>query len=65
MGFDAVEFNNKTTQPLEDQFWDQFDGLYDLTEDGLRENIPLLITDPNNRAAVDALVASAKQEQLE
>merc|ERR1712127_245801 len=32
LGMDAVEFNFKSAEPLEEQFWQQFDGMYELTE---------------------------------
>lgn len=64
MGFDAIEFDNKTTRPMEEQFWAQFDGLYELTEATLKEDMPVLVTDPNNKAAIEALMAN-DQEQLE
>jgi hypothetical protein len=63
MGFDAVEFNTKTTRPLEEQFWEQFDGLYELTEASLKEDMPVLITDPTNKAAIEALMTDS-QEQI-
>jgi translation initiation factor 2 alpha subunit (eIF-2alpha) len=63
MGFDSVEFTKKTTKPLEDQFWDQFDGLYELTEATLKEDMPVLITDPTNKAAIEAMMNEA-QEQI-
>lgn len=56
MGLDAVEFNPHTAQPLEEQFWEQFDGVFNLTEAEMRSDLPLFITDPNNRARVEALI---------
>lgn len=52
-----MEFSNKTSMPTEEQFWQQFDGFYQLTEDSLNEELPNFITDPNNRAKVEALLA--------
>jgi hypothetical protein len=59
MGLDAVEFNHNTAQPLEEQFWDQFDGVFNLTEAEMRSDLPLFITDPNNRARVEALIGGS------
>jgi len=64
MGLDAVEFNTKSTEPLEDQFWTQFDGMYDLTEAKMKDDIDLFVTDPTNQAKVEAIMAQ-HQERLE
>jgi len=64
MGLDNVEFNFKSTQPLEDQFWNQFDGMYELSEEGMKSDLPIMVTDPSNRAAVEAIIAQ-QQEKLE
>ena len=64
MGMDAVEFNHKSAEPLVEQFWTQFDGMFDLTEAGMKEDLPLIVTDPNNRAALEA-VLNQHQEKLE
>lgn len=64
LGLDAVEFNFKTTEPLEDQFWKQFDGMYELSEGGLKADLPLIATDPNDKAAIEAVLAQ-HQDKLE
>lgn len=64
LGLNAVEFNDKSAEPLEEQFWKQFDGMYDLTEAGMQSDLPLLTTDPNNKAAIEAILAQ-HQEKLE
>ena len=56
MGLDAIEFNHNSAQPLEEQFWEQFDGVFSLTEAEMRSDLPLFITDPTNRAKVEALI---------
>ena len=56
MGLGAIEFNPHTAQPVEEQFWDQFDGVFALNEVEMREELPNFITDPNNRAKVEALL---------
>lgn len=58
LGFDNIELTNKTAEPYEEQFWNGFDGLYNLTEAELKQDLQLIITDPNNRAKVQALMAS-------
>jgi hypothetical protein len=57
LGFETMEFDDKTAMPMEDQFWDQFDGIYSLTEAGMKAELPNMITDPQNRIAVQALLA--------
>jgi hypothetical protein len=42
---------------MEEQFWRQFDLVYALNVLDLKSELPLLITDPQNRVAVDALLA--------
>jgi hypothetical protein len=61
MGFETVEFDLKTAEPIEEQFWKQFDGMYDLTEVEMREDLELFVTDPNNRAKVEALISSRQE----
>jgi len=48
MGLGAVEFNDKTAMPTEEQFWSQFDGVYELTEAELKRELPNIVTDPSN-----------------
>ncbi len=62
MGFDTVEIDHKSAQPLEEQFWEQFDGMYDLSEENMKTDLALFVTDPTNRAKVEAIIAThAKQ----
>lgn len=32
LGFENIQFDRKTAQPYEEQFWEQFDAVYNLTE---------------------------------
>jgi len=56
LGLGEIKFNDNSAQPTIEQFWEQFDGYYDLTEESMREELDVFITDPSNRAAVDALL---------
>jgi hypothetical protein len=56
MGLGAMDFNDKTAMPTEEQFWEQFDGVYSLTEAEMKRELPNFVTDPNNRSKVDALL---------
>ena len=51
-----MEFSNMTAMPLEDQFWQQFDGFFQLTETSMRKELPNFISDPSNLAKVQALI---------
>jgi len=51
-----VTFSMHTSMPVEEQFWQQFDGFYQLTEQSMRKELPFFITDPNNLAKVQALI---------
>jgi len=64
LGFNNIKFNHHSTEPLEDQFWKQFDALYELTEAGMKEDLEVLTVDPNNRAAVQALM-DKHQDKIE
>jgi len=57
LGFETMEFSDKTAMPMEEQFWEQYDGIYSLTEEGMKNELPNMITDPQNRVAVQALLA--------
>lgn len=57
MGLGSIEFDAYTARPVEEQFWEQFDGVYELTEKEMRQELDHFITDPSNRAKVEALLA--------
>jgi hypothetical protein len=52
MGLGAIDFSNKTAMPTEEQFWEQFDGVFSLSEAEMKSELPNFVTDPNNRAKV-------------
>ena len=60
LGLSKVEISSKTAQTYEDQFWDQFDVIFELSEEGLQREIPAFITDPSNKAKVEALISGRK-----
>lgn len=61
MGLSCVEFDRKTSMPYEDQLWEQFDLLMQLTEEGMMKELPLFVVDPSNKAKVEALMAGRKE----
>jgi hypothetical protein len=63
VGMNEVEISMLTAEDLETQFWNNLDATYNLTETGLREELPYFITDPSNRMKVEAIM-EGRQEQL-
>lgn len=60
LGLSQITVNKKTAQPYEEQFWEQYDVLQDLTEEEMRKELPVFITDPSNQAKVEALLADRR-----
>lgn len=56
IGFGKLEFNPKTAEPVEEQFWRCFDHKFNITEEGMRKALPHFCVDPSNRAKVEALL---------
>lgn len=53
---DVIEYDTTSSQPVEDQFWDQFDGVFGLTEEGLKKDLGVFITDARDRSKVEAIL---------
>jgi len=64
LGLSSIEFNTKTAQPAEEQFWDHFDVKFNVTEVGMRKALPFFCVDPSNRAKVEALLANHGSQQV-
>lgn len=64
LGLGSVAFTQTTSMPAEEQFWQQFDGTFELTEADMRKELPLFINDPSNLAKVEALIQAGEQPQL-
>jgi hypothetical protein len=64
LGLDGIEINTKSAEPREQQFWEQFDVIFELSEDELVRELPTFITDPTNRSKVEALLAGRKREAV-
>lgn len=56
LGLNEIDMNKLTAQDYEGQFWDQFDIIMELSEEGLEDAMPYFITDPSNKAKVEALL---------
>ncbi len=59
-GLDHVEVDRKSAQPYEEQFWEQYDYVQELTEAEMRRELPNFVTDPSNRVKVEALLSGRK-----
>lgn len=60
LGLNKIEIDRKTAQSYEEQFWDQYDVINELSEEGLNRELPVFVTDPSNKAKVEALIAGRK-----
>lgn len=58
-----VTVSQLTSMPVEEQFWQQFDGFYQLTEKDMRKELPNFITDPANLAKVQALLSEGDSDK--
>ena len=65
LGLNRVEVCRKTAQPYEEQFWEQYDVIFELSEAGLARELPAFVTNPANKAKVEALIAGRKFAALE
>jgi hypothetical protein len=60
LGLTNVKIDRKSAEPFEEQFWAQYDVIMELSEEGLAREIPAFVTDPSNKAKVEALIAGRK-----
>ena len=60
LGLSKIEVDRKSAQSYEEQFWDQYDVIMELSEEGLNRELPVFVTDPSNKAKVEALIAGRK-----
>lgn len=65
IGMTDIPLNNLTAEPYEVQFWNNFDGQFNLTEIQMREELPYFITDPTNRMKVEAIMEGRTDAHLE
>ena len=64
LGLGKIDIDRTTSNPPECQFWEQFDILMELSEEEMIKELPTFVTDPNNRAKVEALIAGRKREAI-
>ena len=65
LGMNEVELDTKTAEPYESQFWSNLDGVFNLSDATLKEEIPYFITDTSNRMKVEAIMEGRNQEAIE
>lgn len=56
IGMNAEALNLNSAEDLENQFWSRVNWNYKLSEEGMKENLAIMITDPNNRMKVEAIM---------
>jgi len=59
--FEALQLNElpidaNSTELPEKQFWRHIDYVFELTEEGLREELPLFVTDPRQQDKINAIL---------
>jgi hypothetical protein len=67
--FEALQLNElpidtNSSELPEKQFWRKLDFVFELTEEGLREELPYFVTDPREQDKVNAILEGREQEAL-
>lgn len=67
--FEALQLNEipidtNSSEPPEQQFWRAIDYVFELTEEGLKEEMPYFVTDPRQQDKVNALLEGRNEEAL-
>jgi len=62
LGLNDFHLSKTTAMPYEEQFWEQFDQVFGLSEEEMFQELPKFITDPTNQAKVQALLDNRIQE---
>lgn len=56
IGANDLPINLNSAMDPESQFWTNVDSTFKLTEEGMKQNLAIMITDPSNRMKVDAIM---------
>jgi len=56
IGMNKADLSILTAEDFESQFWGSFDGLFELKEIEMREELPMFITDASSRVQAQALL---------
>ena len=62
LGLSDIEFNKHTSMPYEQQFWEQFDIIMQLSEEEMMRELPLFVTDPANKSKIEAILEGRRKE---
>jgi hypothetical protein len=62
MGLGAVNFDRTTAMPFEEQFWKQFDNIFELSESEMMEELPVMVCNPSDRTKLSALLDTRHQQ---
>lgn len=54
VGLDNITFTDTTAQPQEEQFWSQFDAIFQLNEEDLNRYLDVIVSDPATQAKIAA-----------
>lgn len=65
LNLDHIDIDRNSARPYEEQFWEQYDIIQELNEEEFRKDLPLLVTDPSNKAKVEALLEDRRVLQVE
>lgn len=60
----GMEMNDKSAEPYEDQFINICDNVLNLTNEGLKHDLPVLVTDDVNRSKVEEILSQGNHQQL-
>lgn len=56
IGMNSVEMNPNTAADPETQFWTNVTAEFELSEGGMKSELALMVTDPNDRMKVEAIM---------
>lgn len=56
IGLNAHSYSSLTAEDPESQFWRNVNSTFTLSETGLKSNLAIMITDPNNKMKVEAIM---------
>ena len=55
LGLNLIEFDTSTAEPVDEQYWGQFDQVFELREEEMMKYLPVFVTDPRDQARIEAM----------
>ncbi len=55
LGLNLIEFDTSTAEPVDEQYWGQFDQVFELREEEMIKYLPVFVTDPRDHARIEAM----------